>query len=36
MGWVYQLLVMGFYMSKIVYSLPKTTNFQEIQILEGT
>ena len=29
---MYNLLVRGFDMSKIVYSLPKTINFQEIQI----
>ena len=30
--YIYNLLVRGFDMSKIVYSLPKTINFQEIQI----
>ena len=35
MKWVYNLLVRGFDMSKIVHSLPNTINFQEIQILVG-
>ena len=29
----YNLHVRGFYMTKIVHSLPKTSNFQEIEIL---
>ena len=36
MKWVYNLLVRGFDMSKVVHSLPKTINFWEIQILVGT
>ena len=31
--YIYNLLIRGFDMSKMVYSLPKTINFQEIQIL---